>query len=242
MATPKHRTVPGTSFFVTTKCWEGRTIFQVAGNAEILVEALFHYRDSGAYLLHEFVIMPDHLHLLATPGGETSLEKVMQLIKGGSSHQIHKARDRKMEIWQVGFYDWTIRGAADWKAKVHYIWMNPVRARLVENARDWKYSSASGRFRMNAIPARYLGMASGAKAPVGGDAVSRGLKPPPPEEQKVEVDPVPQGLKPPSLGGGDDVGAKALTPGDDSVRSANDRVEESTLARRVAARSRKQGA
>jgi putative transposase len=213
MSTPKHRTVPETSYFVTTKCWEGRTIFQVAQNAEILVETLFHYGDSGAYLLHEFVIMPDHMHLLLTPGKETSLEKAMQLIKGGSSHRIHKARGSKMEIWQVGFYHWTMRDAEDWEAKVHYIWMNPVRAPLIENAKDWTYSSVRGRFRKDAIPAKYMPVTSGAKAPVVCDTVSRGLKPPPPKEEKIGVDAVPLGLKPLGVDGGDDVGPKGPTPG-----------------------------
>src|SRR6266403_5045443 len=79
MTTPAHRTAPGASYFVTTKCWEGRNAFQVTEIAEILLNTLFHYRDSGAYLLHEFVIMPDHLHLVLTPGLQTSLEKAIQL-------------------------------------------------------------------------------------------------------------------------------------------------------------------
>src|SRR5713101_3160981 len=99
MTTPKHRTAPGTSYFVTTKCWQGRAVFQVPENAEILISALFHYREKKAYLLHEFVVMPGHLHLLLTPDATNSLEKTMQLIKGGSSHQIHKERNQRMEIW-----------------------------------------------------------------------------------------------------------------------------------------------
>ena len=101
MSTPKHRTAPGTSYFVTTKCWQSRTVFQVTEVAEILVDTLFTYRDRGIYLLHEFVIMPDHLHLILTPGSTATLEKAMQSIKGGSSHRIHKQRNQKSEIWQV---------------------------------------------------------------------------------------------------------------------------------------------
>ena len=180
MSTPAHRTAPGASYFVTTRCWQGRTVFQVRGIAEILVQTIFDYRDSGAYLLHEFVIMPDHLHLLLTPGRETSLEKAIQLIKGGSSHRIHKARGQKMEIWQVGFYDWTIRDSEDWCAKVGYIQMNPVRARLVAEPQDWAYSSASGRFKLDPVPEKYLHLASGAKAPEMTKRVAQGLKPLPP--------------------------------------------------------------
>jgi putative transposase len=181
MSTPKHRTAPGTSYFVTTKCWQGRATFQVAETAEIVLNTLFHYRDSGAYLLHEFVVMLDHLHVLLTPGSTTSLEKAMQLIKGGSSYQIRKARNHKMEIWQVGFHDWTIRYSNDWQTKVEYIHSNPVRAKLVQRPEDWPYSSASGKFALDPIPDKFLQLSSGAEAQIT-SPLTPGLKPRPPKD------------------------------------------------------------
>src|SRR6267142_1729165 len=181
MSTPKHRTAPGTSYFITTKCWQSRAIFQITENAEILIEALFHYRDRKAYALHEFVVMPDHVHLLLTPSSTGSLEKVMQFIKGGSSHQIHKARKQKMEIWQVGFHDWTIRDSDDWQTKAEYIRTNSVRAKLVQRPEDWPYSSASGKFPLDPIPEKFLQLSSGAKAQTA-SPLSQGLKPLPPRE------------------------------------------------------------
>jgi|SRR5580698_6002410 putative transposase len=182
MATPKHRTAPGSSYFVTTKCWEGHQIFQVPEVAEILVKTILNHRERNAYLLHEFVVMPNHLHILLTPSSTTSLEKAVQLIKGGASHAIHKERGEKMQIWQEGFHDWTMRDAADWRSKVEYIRLNPVRARLVERAEEWIFSSASGRFEMDAVPARYQNLSSGAEAPLT-LRQTPGLKPRPPKER-----------------------------------------------------------
>jgi putative transposase len=181
MTTPKHRSVPGTSYFVTTKCWQGRTIFQVPQNVEILIRTLFHYRGLGNYLLHEFVVMPDHLHLLLTPNATTSLEKAVQLIKGGSSHQIYKERNQRMEIWQEGFYDWTIRNANDWRTKAEYIRMNLVRAKLVESPEDWPYSSAAHQFTFDPMPSKYSQHSSGAKAQIAPPATPE-LKLRPPKE------------------------------------------------------------
>ena len=180
MTTPTHRTTPGSSYFVTTKCWEGRSAFQVTETAEILLSTLFHYRDSGAYMLHEFVIMPDHLHLMLTPGFHTSLEKAVQLIKGGSSCRIHKERGGRMEIWQVGFHDRTIRDLDDWHAKANYIRMNPVRARLCERVEDWPYSTACSKFALDGVPTKYQNPPSGAKAR-DVKALTPGLKPRPPK-------------------------------------------------------------
>ena len=188
MSSPKHRTAPGSSYFVTTKCWQGRTVFQIPENAEILIAVLLRYRDQGPYFLHEFVIMPDHLHLLLTPSTTTSLEKAIQLIKGGSSHQIHKVRNQKMEIWQVGFHDWTIRDHNDWQAKVEYIHNNPVRAKLVRKPEDWPYSSATDKFVLDPIPGKFLQLSSGAKAQ-SASPLTLGLKPQPPKESAKQEPP-----------------------------------------------------
>jgi putative transposase len=166
MTTPRHRAGPACSYFVTTKCAQGRRVFQIPEVADICVEALLHYRDKREYLLHEFVLMPDHLHLLLTPGENSSLERAMQLIKGGSSFRIHRARRHRMDVWQDGFFDWTIRDESDWGIKSRYIRMNPVRAELVELADDWKYGSASGRYVMDNMPVIHVGEASRAKAPL----------------------------------------------------------------------------
>jgi len=183
MSTPRHRTAPGSSYFITTKCWQGRSVFQVPQIAEILVQTMARCRDRGDYLLHEFVVMPNHIHLLLTPSSTTSLEKAVQLIKGGSSHEIHRQCERTMEIWQEGFHEWTIRDTNDWQTKADYIRMNPVRAKLVEKAERWPYSSASCQFKLDVVPERYRSAASGAKAPFS-SASTPGLKPRPPKESR----------------------------------------------------------
>ena len=149
-----HRTAPACTYFVTTKTWQNRAVFRVSEVAEIVVRRLLTCRDQGAYLLHEFVVMPDHFHLLLTPADTTTLEKAMQLIKGGSSREIHQLRGHGMQIWQPGFHDWTIRDAADYGAKQEYIWLNPVRADLVQQPADWPYGSACGKLLPDTAPGR----------------------------------------------------------------------------------------
>ena len=74
MSIPKrHQSTPGT-YFVTSRTWQSRAIFKSSAPCEVFIESLLHYREDGAYTLHEFVLMPDHFHLLLTPGGD-SLER-----------------------------------------------------------------------------------------------------------------------------------------------------------------------
>ena len=159
-----HRTAPGFTYFVTTKTWQGRFVFQVIENAEILVESILRHRDAGSYVLHEFVVMPNHLDLILTPAEDTTLEEAMQLIKGGSSRAIHQRRESKLQIWQPGFHEESVRDAFDYRRKAEYIRMNPVDAHLVDEPEEWVYSSAAGKFRMDPMPERLKAAASVAQA------------------------------------------------------------------------------
>jgi putative transposase len=150
----RHQAFSGATYFVTTKCWQNIAVFQVTESVEILIRKMLEYRDKGSYALHEFVIMPNHLHVLITPGSSTSLERAMQLIKGGSSHEIHRLRRRDSPIWQSGFHESRVRDARDYESKLDYIYFNPVVARLVEMPQDWAFGSASGEYHLDPIPQR----------------------------------------------------------------------------------------
>ena len=75
-------------FFATTVCWQRMTFLKDARKAELLMDVLEHYQRERKYVLHEFVIMPDHLHLLIAPTEEISLERAVQLIKSGFSFRL----------------------------------------------------------------------------------------------------------------------------------------------------------
>ncbi len=152
MAIPKrHASSPGT-YFVTSRTWQSRAIFNVAPPYEIFIESLLHYRDKGAYLLHEFVVMQDHFHALLTPGQETSLERAIQFIKGGSAKVIREKLSFRFPVWQRGFSDHRIRDTADYKVHVGYLARNPVKKHLAAALAEYPWSSASARFRCDEIP------------------------------------------------------------------------------------------
>jgi len=135
-------------FFITSVTAQRKTLFQRDAASELLVDVFQHYRSQGKYLLHEFVIMPDHFHALITPAPEISLEKAVQFIKGGFSFRLKS----KMPVWQPSFTNHRIRDSEDFERHREYIRMNPVRAGLAEKAEDYPYSSANGRFALDLMP------------------------------------------------------------------------------------------
>lgn len=152
MARLTHRTGPGWTYLVTTKAWQNVAVFQVTEIAEVVVAKLLEYRRKEYYLLHEFVLMPNHLHLLLTPSNRSSLERAMGLIKGGSSHETHCVRKNKIQIWQSGFHESRVTDPVHYKNKANYIHLNPVTARQARHPQDWPYSSAASKYHLDPIP------------------------------------------------------------------------------------------
>ncbi len=134
---------------VTTETWGRRSLFNTDQRAKLLIDTLYHYRGT-AYLLHEFVIMPEHIHVLMTP--LTSLEKAVQFIKGGFSYRTKKELDSNMEVWQKGFQDHRIRDAGDYAQHICYIHETPVRRHLCERAAEYPFSSAHPGFELDPVP------------------------------------------------------------------------------------------
>jgi putative transposase len=101
------------------------------------------YREQGRYLLHEFVVKPNHFHLLMTPLLPVTLEKAMQSIKGGFSYRVKKELGLAGEIWQTSFYDHRVRDATEYVRFRDYIQMNPVRRGLVATPEGFPHSSVN---------------------------------------------------------------------------------------------------
>jgi putative transposase len=140
------------TFFVTAITWQRRPIFRAEPMANLFLDTLSRYRTQGKFLLHEFVLMPDHFHMLLTPAHEISLEKAMQLVKGGFSFRVKREMESNVEIWQAGFTEHRIHEWQDFQRHVTYIQDNPVRAHLAENAGQYRYSSAARMWDIDPTP------------------------------------------------------------------------------------------
>ena len=130
------------TFFVGAVTWGRRAIFRADPIAQLFLDTLQSYRLQRRYLLHKFVLMPEHFHVLLTPAPDVSLEKAIQLIRGGFSYRVKHDMGVALGIWQPGPTNHRIRDAGDYARHVDYIWQNPVKRHLVENAREYPYSSA----------------------------------------------------------------------------------------------------
>jgi putative transposase len=91
--------------------------------------------------LHDFVIMPDHVHLLLSP--QVPLERAVQLVKGGFSFQARRELQWPGDIWQAGFSDHRVRNITDWENHCEYIRKNALSKQSEGKALCGKDSSLS---------------------------------------------------------------------------------------------------
>ena len=152
MTIPHRGWTSHSTYFITAAVWEKKRLFQAPPAAELFLDVLYHYREQDKYLLHEFVVMPNHFHLLITPA--ETLERSLQLIKGGFSFRAKKELGFRGEIWQTSFYDHRVRDAEEYTRMRTYIHENPVRARLASSPELYPYSSANPRWVLDEIPQR----------------------------------------------------------------------------------------
>lgn len=165
MAIPHRGWTSNSTYFVTASAHGRKSLFQSDQFAGLLVDVLYHYRRQDKYMLHEFVIMPNHFHLLIT--SESTLERALQLVKGGFSYRVKRELGFGGEVWETSFYDRRVRDLAEYENMKRYIRENPVRARLTTRAEDYPYSSANSNWALDEVPQRLKPLAFGAAGPQG---------------------------------------------------------------------------
>jgi putative transposase len=140
------------TYLVTAVTAGRRSLFQVTATAGLLEQTILDYRSQEKFLLHAFVIMPDHFHALITPAPEVSLEKAVQFIKGGFSFRFKSKHD----VWMRSFNESQIMSEEKFMSCVWYIEENPVRRALVATPEAYPFSSA-GRGPLDPMPLHLRG-------------------------------------------------------------------------------------
>ena len=92
-----------------------------------------------SYALYAAVVMPDHVHMIIAPYELTTLETVLQLIKGASAFYVNRQFRRSGPLWQRESFDHILRNGESVRAKSDYICGNPVRAGLVDSTEQYPW-------------------------------------------------------------------------------------------------------
>jgi REP element-mobilizing transposase RayT len=117
----------------------GACLLRSAAISNIVEQALLYF-DSKRYILDSYVVMPNHVHVLAAPLNDFSLSRLLHSWKSYTAHEINKRLDRKGTVWQDESYDHVVRSMEQLLFYRDYIEENPVKA----NLREGEYRIGSG--------------------------------------------------------------------------------------------------
>ena len=123
----------GACHFVTINCKQrfGDPLFK-NGIPEKLLESALFYEEMNKWYLWLMVVMPDHIHFIATFDLDNGIKSTVNAWK--------RYQKKTINIdWQKDFFEHRLRNDTEFEEKVFYIRMNPVRKGLVEFPGQWPH-------------------------------------------------------------------------------------------------------
>jgi len=105
------------------------------------LEALRIAADKYGCRIHAYVLMTNHVHLLATPDKEYALSSMMQSVGSRYVRYINREYQRSGTLWEGRFKASLIQSERYLLTCYRYIEMNPVRANMVKHPAEYRWSS-----------------------------------------------------------------------------------------------------
>ncbi|HEX7418258.1 MAG TPA: transposase [Thermoanaerobaculia bacterium] len=131
-----HLQRPGRSYFVTFSTREREVLVPAA--RDIVYETVIREHGTSTHL-YALVVMPDHVHFIATPYSDQPLPDLMQRIKSVAVHRINRQLHRSGPLWQDESFDRIVRSDENLRKKGEYLCANPVRAGLVADVSAYRW-------------------------------------------------------------------------------------------------------
>ena len=91
------------------------------------------------------LVMPDHVHIIASPVWREALPEILHGIKGASARSFNRALCRTGPVWQQESFDHEIRRDESLNEKIEYVANNPVRRGLVQSPSEYPWLMDTGK-------------------------------------------------------------------------------------------------
>ncbi len=135
-----HYRLSGATYFITWRIHPSAG-FLSSEERTIVLEAL-RYSDGKRYDLIAWVVMDDHVHVVARPREGEVLQKILHTWKGFTARRINDSRGRSGAFWQQEYYDRVVRDEDAFQRIVDYVLANPWKR--WPNLQDYNWVGALG--------------------------------------------------------------------------------------------------
>ena len=138
----KREFVDGAAYHVVSRTNDKIRVFERNLGKKIMLLVLEDAKEKYGFRLHNFCIMPNHIHLLVTPADGTNLSRIMQWIKTHSAKRWNCIHGSSDHLWGDRYFARAVKDLREFFIIYNYIDQNPVKAGLALASSDWKPSGA----------------------------------------------------------------------------------------------------
>lgn len=137
--------IPGVPHHVTQRGNGRQRTFFCDADYALYRDLLKEHCAKAGVSVWSWVLMPNHVHLILTPERPDGLRAALSRVHRVYAGHIHAREKRTGHFWQ-GRFGCVAMDEAHLMAAIPYVALNPVRARLVRRAEDWRWSSVHAHF------------------------------------------------------------------------------------------------
>ena len=133
--------LPGYPRHICVRAIDGMPCLTSDLDRNVFLKYLREAMDDREFELHAFVLMTNHVHLLATGRRKGVVSEVMHSLGLRYARYVNRCYDRRGPVFQGRFWASIIQSESYFFAAMRYIELNPVRAHLVESPGQFPWSS-----------------------------------------------------------------------------------------------------
>lgn len=150
-------------YFCTTSITSWYPVFTEIEYFSIIIDSLAYCQRNKGLLLHAYVIMLDHIHLIISANDSNSIPDIIRDFKCHTSSEISSLlktnnqknalrifeeaaigckHNQEYKVWQPSYHPIALQTEYFFKQKLNYIHQNPVKKGYVHEPEHWRFSSA----------------------------------------------------------------------------------------------------
>jgi len=134
--------IEGATYHVTSRANGQVQAFSGNLGQKIILYTILEAKEKYKFMLYNFCIMPNHIHILIRPANDTCLSKIIQWIKTNSAKSWNCSFNTRDHLWGERYFSRPIKDINDYLIVNNYIDQNPVKKGFVQNPQDWRFSGA----------------------------------------------------------------------------------------------------
>ena len=116
-------------------------IFYSDKDYSFLVKTIREAKRQFNCMIYGYCFMPNHIHIIVQPSDMDSLSKMLKLVAGRYTRYVNKTYKRTGTLWEGRFKSSPIEQERYLLGCIRYIEMNPVKAKVVKDPEEYRWSS-----------------------------------------------------------------------------------------------------